>query len=386
MNLKAVALLILVVLALGAGIAFFVVYQQRQAELKAQQQLLQAEALIEAGSHEQAVGLLIDLRQRHPKFAGMAQVVFDLAAAYRHLDPDQAIHSWQELLSKYPDSPSAAEARRFIAQVAIDQGKMDLAEEHLLALKNSRRPGVRAEVLAGLGRVAEARGQIDEARARYEEVVDQYGGEPAAGEAMDLLSRLNTDLFLSPRVTEFSQRYEILPGDSLIVIGAKFDTTAYLIREINSLSGSGLRAGTRITVPKPGGVRLVVDKSEKRLYVYSQMEGTEGKFLKRYPVGVAKYAERTPPGLYLIEDKSIDPTWYPPDGGVIPAGDARNALGSRWMGFTQGGRDTSLGIHGTNDPSTIGTNSSAGCIRMHNSDVEQLFMIARQGTEVEIVE
>jgi lipoprotein-anchoring transpeptidase ErfK/SrfK len=54
------------------------------------------------------------------------------------------------------------------------------------------------------------------------------------------------------------------------------------------------------------------------------------------------------------------------------------------MGFIRDGKDTSLGIHGTNAPETIGTSSSAGCIRMHNADVEELFILARQGTEVEI--
>ena len=117
------------------------------------------------------------------------------------------------------------------------------------------------------------------------------------------------------------------------------------------------------------------------------MEGTEGKFIKRYLVGVAEFEERTPAGIYTIgNDKLIDPVWYKPQGGLVPAGHADNPLGVRWMGFIQDGRKTSLGIHGNNDPASIGTNASAGCVRMYNEDVIELFGIARVGTEVEIRE
>jgi lipoprotein-anchoring transpeptidase ErfK/SrfK len=44
------------------------------------------------------------------------------------------------------------------------------------------------------------------------------------------------------------------------------------------------------------------------------------------------------------------------------------------------------GIHGTNDPSSIGTSASNGCIRMNNRDVEELYDILPYGVDVEIVE
>jgi len=385
MNAKAVAILVLVLLAIGAGVAFFIVYQQKQAEEQASQQLLQAQALLKQGGSEKAVALLSDLIQRYPKFSGMAQVLFDLGNAYEKISPEQALAVWEKLLAEFPDASMTLETHRAIGWLALEQGVIEQAEQHFEALTATRRLDFKGSAVLGLGAVAELRGDTEKAREAYYRVVEEYSEEKIVGEAMDRLSRLNTELLFSPRVSEFAQRYEIQPGDNLISIAARFNTTAYLLKEMNGI-GDQLRAGMRITVPKPGGVRLVVDKSDKYLSVYSNMEGTEGKFIKRYLVGVAQYEERTPPGIYVIYDKLIDPPWYPPTGGVLPPGDPKNALGTRWMGFRQDGKDTSLGIHGNNDPDTIGTNASAGCIRMRNAEVEELFKIARQGTEVEIVE
>ena len=47
-----------------------------------------------------------------------------------------------------------------------------------------------------------------------------------------------------------------------------------------------------------------------------------------------------------------------------------------------GTQGTTYGIHGTNDESSIGSNASHGCIRMHNADVESLYEILPKGTTV----
>jgi lipoprotein-anchoring transpeptidase ErfK/SrfK len=44
------------------------------------------------------------------------------------------------------------------------------------------------------------------------------------------------------------------------------------------------------------------------------------------------------------------------------------------------------GIHGTWEPGTIGKQASAGCVRLGNADVEELFIIIPVGTPVTIVE
>lgn len=94
----------------------------------------------------------------------------------------------------------------------------------------------------------------------------------------------------------------------------------------------------------------------------------EGKrLIKAYPVGVGKPSTPTPAGHFAIVKKIINPG---------------SMLGSRWMGLSiQGGN---YGIHGTNNPSSIGGYVSNGCIRMYNHDVEEIFPQVQIGTPVNI--
>jgi len=87
--------------------------------------------------------------------------------------------------------------------------------------------------------------------------------------------------------------------------------------------------------------------------------------VRQYPVGIGKPATPTPVGNYAIASKVMNP------GGV---------LGSRWMGLNY---DT-YGIHGTNKPWLIGQMVSNGCIRMHNPNAEELFVLINIGTPVYI--
>jgi len=59
---------------------------------------------------------------------------------------------------------------------------------------------------------------------------------------------------------------------------------------------------------------------------------------------------------------------------------ASNPLGNRWIGLNQKG----YGIHGTNEPRSIGKAASHGCIRMAKADLEELFTLVSVGDEVEI--
>ena len=74
--------------------------------------------------------------------------------------------------------------------------------------------------------------------------------------------------------------------------------------------------------------------------------------------------------------------WWRPGEQPIPAGDPRNILGARWLGFRETQDLAGFGIHGTEDPSSLGKESSAGCIRLRNEDIEVLFDFAPYGTEV----
>ena len=75
----------------------------------------------------------------------------------------------------------------------------------------------------------------------------------------------------------------------------------------------------------------------------------------------------TPQGKTTVANKIKNRPYYKYG---IPGGAPNNPLGRRWIGLFGG---ETYAIHGTNEPSSIGSNASHGCIRMHNSDVEWLY-------------
>jgi lipoprotein-anchoring transpeptidase ErfK/SrfK len=90
------------------------------------------------------------------------------------------------------------------------------------------------------------------------------------------------------------------------------------------------------------------------------------------------------------------PSWTPPEEMIerrpelaeyaegMPGG-PDNPLGARAMYLYQGKRDTLYRIHGTNEPDSIGTAASSGCIRMLNEEVIDLYDRVRIGTRVVVL-
>ena len=71
-------------------------------------------------------------------------------------------------------------------------------------------------------------------------------------------------------------------------------------------------------------------------------------------------------------------------GAKIPHGHPDNILGTRWLGFKNTANLRGFGIHGTHDPASVGKDMSSGCIRMHQSDVEQIFDWTPYGARITI--
>lgn len=103
-----------------------------------------------------------------------------------------------------------------------------------------------------------------------------------------------------------------------------------------------------------------------------------GRVTHTFPVAIGKDGTPSPAGQFTIVSRVVAPTYYHP-GVVIPAG-PQNPLGTRWIGLSQKG----FGIHGTNEPRSIGKAASHGCIRMRRADLEQLFSMVRGGDTVVI--
>jgi lipoprotein-anchoring transpeptidase ErfK/SrfK len=195
------------------------------------------------------------------------------------------------------------------------------------------------------------------------------------------LGRVNIELVMTPRPMPEKVEYVVKSGDRLSKIAQQFGTTVQLIQKSNNIENANLiKPGDRLRILQ-GSFRIKVSKSDNELLLKLNSE-----FFKRYPVGTGKFG-RTPEGTFRITEKIPKPPWYRPDGKLIPYGDEENILGTRWMTLRATG-DTAdargYGIHGTWDNSSIGKSESAGCIRMKNSDVEELFILVPRGTEVAI--
>ena len=134
-------------------------------------------------------------------------------------------------------------------------------------------------------------------------------------------------------------------------------------------------AAARLSAQEQAQVQrqIIVSLEDRKLALLE-----DGVVTRVFPVAVGKESSPSPSGSFKVVNRVSNPTYYHP-GKVIPAG-ASNPLGNRWIGLSQKG----YGIHGTNEPKSIGKAASHGCIRMAKKDLEQLFEIVRPGDSVEI--
>jgi len=129
------------------------------------------------------------------------------------------------------------------------------------------------------------------------------------------------------------------------------------------------------SVDKSGAQRVIVVSLEDRKLALVE----DGAVKKVYSVAVGKPSTPSPEGSFSIERRAMNPT-YRHDGKTIPPGPG-NPVGTRWMGLSVRG----YGIHGTNEPKSIGKAASHGCIRMAKADLEEFYELVAVGDKVEIV-
>lgn len=109
-----------------------------------------------------------------------------------------------------------------------------------------------------------------------------------------------------------------------------------------------------------GRASILVNLAQRRLYLY-----LDNVLQNSYPVAIGKPSTPTPTGSFAITEKAMNP------GG---------AFGTRWIRFFE-----DYGIHGTNNPASIGNAVSNGCVRMFNDDVNFIYAVVSIGTEVRII-
>ena len=250
---------------------------------------------------------------------------------------EEALTQWQSLIDGFPDSDYIDEALLKTAEIYLKEGDILKAEK------------------------------------AYKKIVQNYPNTNSIKFAQEALGQVRVKLLFSPIKAEDSQIYQVSPGETLSSIATKFNTTVELLKKGNQLSSDLIRPGLKMKVP---AVRysLLVDKSQNILTLKSDEE-----IVKTYIISSGSSIHPTPVGKFTIATKLTDPSWR-----GISSEDPKNILGSRWMGFEAPYRQ--YGIHGTVDPESIGKKITRGCIRMCNSDIEELYIIVPIGTEVTIIE
>lgn len=216
---------------------------------------------------------------------------------------------------------------------------------------------------------------VTEAKKVYQEILLNYPDMENIDTIQQELEDLNLNIILSNTpVAGRTAVHEVVPGDTLGKIAKKYGTTIELIKGNNNLRSDIIRVGQKLRVWM-GKFNVLIDKSQNRLIL---KDGNE--VVKSYIISTGEN-NATPVGKFKITSKLIDPVWFN-RGVVVPPESPENVLGTRWLGFDLPG----YGIHGTIEPETIGKQVTAGCIRMLNEDVEELYRILIMGTEVVIID
>ena len=119
---------------------------------------------------------------------------------------------------------------------------------------------------------------------------------------------------------------------------------------------------------------IVVSLEDRKLALVE-----DGVVKQVYSVAVGKPSTPSPVGTFTIERRVANPTYHHDGKTILPG--PRNPVGTRWMGLSKHG----YGIHGTNEPNSIGKAASHGCIRMAKADLEEIYALVAEGDTVELV-
>lgn len=138
------------------------------------------------------------------------------------------------------------------------------------------------------------------------------------------------------------------------------------------LSRPGAFAAEPVTATLPHRT-ILISLADRKLALIE-----DDRLVKIYDIAIGTPRTPTPTGNLHIINKLVRPTWYH-RGRVIRPG-RNNPLGPRWIGLSRHG----YGIHGTNEPNSIGKAASHGCIRMRSAEAEELFKLVHVGDPVEI--
>jgi L,D-transpeptidase ErfK/SrfK len=157
-------------------------------------------------------------------------------------------------------------------------------------------------------------------------------------------------------------------------------------------AGDVITLPTKFIIPDVPRKGIVINLATMRLYYFPPDNPDD---IITFPISVGVEGRSTPLGMTKISRKRKNPEWIPPQSirlekpwlpGIVPAG-PDNPLGEYALSldYSKDQRWTSVVIHGTNRPWSIGTLASHGCIRLYPEDIRVLFEAVETGTAVNII-
>ncbi len=356
---------------MGAGLG---IYLRSSINRKIRQDIKTAGDLHSQGEYSESVSLIRGVLEKKPAVYEKTHVKFILADSLGKLGEQQeATEIWKEIASGPQDEQYYPASLFHLGLIEKNRGGVsEAAAAFEKVIENFPRSSIIPEAYFHLADCLRTMRNWEGARENYEKLINSFPGSAIAVPAKDELGKLNIYLIHSPAITVHDIPYEVRPGDTLERIARQHNTTVELIIKANDLPGAMIPVGKRLKLT-PSNFEIFVDADENVMTLT-----LNERFFKRYPVGTGEYG-KTPLGEFKIINKMVHPVWYSEDG-IYPYGHPKNILGTRWLGLDRRG----YGLHGTAEPESIGKHETAGCVRMLNEDVEELFDLVIVGTLVTI--
>jgi LysM repeat protein len=223
-------------------------------------------------------------------------------------------------------------------------------------------------------------GDLIGARAAFSRFVDQNPHSRKLEEAKDLLGKINTDIFLSPKPAPEKQLYVVRQGDVLNKVARITKTTPELIMRSNGLSNIILQINQQLLYT-PAEFTVVIRKKEEKVIVLNR-----GKFFKQYQIrkmfGAAapKKAGATPHPKQV--GKVAEKIAWGPSGGRVIFTDKEYQSATFWVSFTVAGH-TLYGEPDAGAPQEA-NKPPVGGIGIAPQDVKELAIMLTRGVPVTI--
>jgi len=181
-----------------------------------------------------------------------------------------------------------------------------------------------------------------------------------------------------------TEYHTIRSGDSLARIARRYKISEDLLARVNRLTNKNfIREGVRLKAIK-GPFHAAISKSDHLMHVY-----LADTYVRTYRVSLG-LGGSTPTGTWKVINHQENPGWTDPRTGKRwHPDDPANPIGEFWIGL-EGIEGVAVGqfgygIHGTNEPETIGQDVSLGCVRLGHEDIAAVYQMLFPGESIVII-